>query len=173
MADAVFGLPASLLVFGDPGGLFEKHPQIFGARLDQAGYHALLDDRVAARSQAGAEEEIGDIPAAAAHPVEIIERLAVPRDLAFYRDGVVLGVLTAGAAFGIVELQFDGSGAYRLAHAGTVEDDIRHRLAAQHLGGTLTHDPAHRIDYIRFAATIWTDDPHQITGNRNRGGINE
>ncbi len=59
--DAVFGVAAALLVFGDTGGLFDEDAQLFGFGLDQARHHALLDDGIAARAQTGAQENIGDV----------------------------------------------------------------------------------------------------------------
>ena len=64
MADAVLRLAAALLVPGDAGGLLEEGAQVVGPRLDDARDHALLDDRVAARAQAGAEEQLRDVLAA-------------------------------------------------------------------------------------------------------------
>ena len=51
------GFAAALLVLGDARGLLEEHAQLLGLRLDDARDHALLDDRVAARAEAGAEEQ--------------------------------------------------------------------------------------------------------------------
>ena len=44
-------------------------------RLDDARDHVLLDDRVAARAEAGAEEQLRDVLAAAAHAVQEVRRL--------------------------------------------------------------------------------------------------
>jgi hypothetical protein len=65
VADAGFGFLAALLVLGDAGGLFQVDAQVLGLGLDDLRDHALLDDRVAARAQARAEEQIGDVAAAA------------------------------------------------------------------------------------------------------------
>src|SRR5690606_30153515 len=77
VADAVLGLAAPLLVLGDAGRLLEVDPQLLGLGLDHLADHALLDDRVAARAQAGTEEQVGDVPAAAAGAVEVVAALAV------------------------------------------------------------------------------------------------
>src|SRR5690606_35573591 len=69
VADAGLGLLAALLVLGDAGGLLQVDAQVLGPGLDDLADHALLDDRVAARAQAGAEEEIGDVATAAAGAV--------------------------------------------------------------------------------------------------------
>ena len=66
VADAGLGFLAAFLVLGDAGGFFEVDAQVLGLGLDDLRDHALLDDRVAARAQAGAEEQVGDVAAAAA-----------------------------------------------------------------------------------------------------------
>ena len=60
-ASAVLGLAAALLVLGDARGLLEEHAQLLGLGLDDARDHALLDDRVGARPEARAEEDVGDV----------------------------------------------------------------------------------------------------------------
>ncbi len=59
--DAVFSIAAALLVFGDTCCLFNEDTQLFRLGLDQTRHHALFDDGVAAWTQAGAEENIGDV----------------------------------------------------------------------------------------------------------------
>ena len=148
VADAGLGLAAALLVLGDAGGLLQKEPQVLGTRLDEARDHALLDDGVTAGAQTGAEEEILDVPAPAAGTVEEVVGLAVAADLALDRDLGVLGVFAPGTPIRVVEEEFDGGQADRLAAGGAVEDDVGHGLAAQHLGRGFTHDPAHGVDDI-------------------------
>ena len=80
VADAGFGFLAALLVLGDAGGLLQVHAQVLGPGLDDLADHALLDDRVAARAQAGAEEQVGDVAAAALAAVEVVVALAVAAD---------------------------------------------------------------------------------------------
>src|SRR5690606_17379578 len=78
--DPVLGLAAALLVLGDAGGLLQVHAQVLRARLDDLADHALLDDRVAARPQAGAQEQVGDVAPAALAAVEVVAGLAVAAD---------------------------------------------------------------------------------------------
>ena len=77
--DAALGLAAPLLVARDAGGLLEEGPHLVGLRLDDARDHALLDDRVAARAEAGTEEQLRDVLAAATRAVQEIRRRAVAR----------------------------------------------------------------------------------------------
>ena len=80
--DAVLGLAAPLLVLGDAGGFFQVHPQLPRAGLDQLADHALLDDGVTARSEAGTQEDVHDVPAPAFVAVQEIGRLRIPGHLA-------------------------------------------------------------------------------------------
>src|SRR5690606_6244695 len=70
VADTCLGLLAALLVLGDARSLLQIHPQVLGPGLDDLADHALLDDRVAARSQAGTEEQVGDVATSALAAVE-------------------------------------------------------------------------------------------------------
>ncbi len=173
VADAIFGFLAALLVTGDAGRLFDEGAHVFGLALDDTGDHALLDDRVAARAEAGAEEQLRDVLAAAADAVQVVIGAAITFDLTFERDLVVTGVSAPKFAVRVVEDQLDGGGAHGFARRGAVEDDVRHRVAAQMFRGQLTHDPAHGVDDVRLAAAVGADDAGEITGEGDVGGIDE
>ncbi len=95
LGDAAFRLLAALLVTGDARGLLDERAHVIGLGLDDARNHALLDDRVAARSEAGAQKEIGDVLAAAARGIDEIAGRAVARNLALQRHLVVVRVHAA------------------------------------------------------------------------------
>src|SRR5690606_1983494 len=95
VADAGLGFLAPLLVLGDAGGLLQVHAQFLGPGLDDLADHALLDDRVAARAQARAEEQVGDVAPPALAAVEVVGALAVARNRALDRDLVERRVLAA------------------------------------------------------------------------------
>ena len=173
VADAILGLATAFLVFRYARGLFQVDAQVLGTCLDKARDHALFDDRITARTQPGAEEQVGDVAAPAAHAVEVVQRLAVARDLALHRDLAVLRILPARTAVGIVEHQFNGGRADRLATGRAVENNVGHRLAAQVFGRALAHDPAYRVDDIGLAAAIGSDDTDEITGEQDRGRVDK
>ena len=79
VGDARLGFLAAFLVTRDAGGFFDEGAHVIGLRLDDARDHALLDDGVAAAAEAGAEEQLGDVLAAAARAVQEIVRGAVAR----------------------------------------------------------------------------------------------
>ncbi len=173
MADAGLGFLAAFLVLGDAGGFLQVDAQILGPGLDDLADHALLDDRVAARPQAGAEEQVGDVAAAALGAVEVVVALAVAADLALDRDFVERGEFAGDGVIAVVEDQFDGRLRHRLARRAAGKDHVGQRVAAQAAGGTLAHHPADRIDDVGFAATVGTDHAGHVGGQVQRGRIDE
>ena len=85
VGDARLGFLAALLVAGDAGGFLDEGAHVIGLGLDDARDHALLDDGVAARSQAGAQEQLRDVLAAATRAIQEIVGRAVARHLALER----------------------------------------------------------------------------------------
>lgn len=172
-ANAILGLAATLLVFGDARRFLDEMPQIFGFGLDQPGNHALLDDRIAAWAKAGAEEDVGDITATALGAVEEIGVLPVAGHPAADGNLGKRRVFASQAAVGIVEDQLDAGLRHRLAGVGAVEDDIGHRLAAQVLRRALTHYPADGIDDVGLAAAVGPDHRRHVAREAHGGGIDK
>ena len=56
--EPVLGLAPALLVLRDAGRLLEEQAQLLGLALDDPADRALADDRVGARAEAGAEEDV-------------------------------------------------------------------------------------------------------------------
>ena len=168
-----FGLLAPLLVLGDTRGFLQEDPQLLGLGLDDARDHPLLDDRVGARPQAGAEEKIVDIPAPHRDVVDVVRRIAVARQHALDRELGVLPPLAADAAQAVVEIQLDRRAADRLAVARAVEDDVLHRFAAQRRRLRFAEHPAHGVDDVGLPAAVGADDPDQLARRGNGGRIDE
>src|SRR5690606_21895600 len=97
--------------------------QFLGLGFNQARNHALLDNGVAARAEAGAEENIGNIAAATLGAIEVVDILAVAADLALDRNFRKGGVLAGQRAIAVIENQFNGGLAYGLALSCTVKND--------------------------------------------------
>src|SRR5690606_33584120 len=157
VADACLGLLAALLVFGDARGLLQIHPQVLGPGLDDLADHALLDDRVAARSEAGTEEQVGDVATSALAAVEVVLAGAVAADDPLDRDLVERRVLAGDRVVGVVEHQLYHRLRNGLAGRGAGKDHVGQRVAAQAAGRALAHDPAHRIDDVGLATTVRPD----------------
>ena len=173
VAHAVFRLPPPLLVAGDAGRFFQIAAQLFRTGFHDTADHALFDDGIAAWPQARAQEQVGDIPPAAAVAVEKIHGLAIPADHSLDRNLVVAGVFSADGAVTVVEHQFHLSGTHRLAAAGAGEDHITHGSAAQHLGRAFPQHPAHGVDDVGFATAIGAHHANEVGGQQQCGGVHK
>ena len=80
IGDAALGLAPPFTILGYARGLLQKNPQLLGPRLDDAGNHALLDDRVGTRPEAGPEEQIVNVAAAYRNIVDVVGRVAIARE---------------------------------------------------------------------------------------------
>ena len=152
--NTVLGLAAAGLVLGDPRRFLDIHPQLFRLGFNQPGNHALLNNGVAARAQTGAQEDVGNVLAAALGAVEEIVGLAVAGDLTLYRDLVELAVFASDSGIGVIEDQLNGRLGHRLAGIGAIEDHVRHGLTAQVLGGGFPHHPAYRVNDIGLPTPV-------------------
>ena len=72
-----FGLTTALAVLGYARGFFEKYPQVLRLGFNHARNHALLNDGVGARAQAGTQKNIRNIAPAHWDVVDVIHRIAV------------------------------------------------------------------------------------------------
>ena len=173
MANAVLRFAPPFLVLRDARGFFQIGAQGIGLGFHQFGNHALFDDRVAARAEARAEEDVGDVSTPAARAVQGIGGLRVAADFAADGELRIGGELAAHAAIAIVEDQLDGGEGGGLARGGAVEDDVGQCFAAQLAGGAFAHHPAHGVDDVRFAAAVRPDHRVAIARQNNRRGIHE
>ena len=173
MGKAVVGLAATLPILGNASRLFEKGPQFVRLGVRQLADHALLDDRVAARAEAGAQKDAANVASATSAAVEVVGRLAVPRQFPAHGDFAECRVLTADAGVLVVEQKLHRGHAGGLPRARTLEDHVHHRIAAQLLRGAFAHCPTHGVDDVRLAAADRPDDGVAVAGERNRRRIDE
>jgi hypothetical protein len=173
VGDASLGFLAPLLVLRHACGFLEKDAQLLGLRLDHAGDHPLLDDRVGAGTQASAEKEVVDVAATDGDVVDVVGTVAVARQHALDRQLDVLAPLPADATGTVVEVQLDRRAADRLAVARAVEDDVLHRLATQRGCLRFAEHPANRVDDVRLAAAVGTDDADELSRRGDGGRIDE
>ena len=165
--------PTTLAVLGDSRRLLEKCPELFRPGFDQAGDRALLDDGVASRSETGAEKHVHHVTTAALGGVQEVLGVPLATDLALDRDLRVGGESPSEAPVAVVEHELHRGLRERLAGVGAGEHDIGHGSAAKMAGGELAHDPAHRVDDVRLATAVRTDNADQIAGKGYRGGVDE
>ena len=152
-----FGFAPAGLVLADSGRLFDQAAAILGLGGDDFGDLALLDDRVATKSDAGVAEEVVNVlqpRGLLVHQVFGLTRaVETPRDL----DLAVGGERCGRLAVGVVEGQRDLGHADRRAVLRAREDHVVHALAAELAGRLLAHHPLDGIDDVRLAATVRSD----------------
>ena len=126
----IFCFAAALFVFRYACSLFQKNPQLFRTRLNDARDHALPNDGVGTRTEAGTQENVLNVATADRLVVDVVRGGAVTRERPLDRNFSERAPLPCSLAGGIVKQQLDGRPTRRLAIGGAVEDDILHRLAA-------------------------------------------
>ena len=131
VVQAVFRFAPAFLVLGHARGLFQEDPQLLGLGLDDAGNHALPDNRVGAGTETGTEEDVLDVAAACRQVVDVVAGGAVAGQHPLHGDLAVLAPLPGGTAVAVVEHQFDAGPAARFTRSRAVEDHVLHRFAAQ------------------------------------------
>ena len=172
-AHATRGFLAALFIFGNACRFLDENAQLLWLGFDESANHALFDNGIATRAQAGTQENIRDIPATAFGAIEKVIGLRLSADQA--SDGYlgVSGILAAYTAITVIKHQFDRGLSHRLAIHRAVEDDIRHGLATQIFGRTFAHYPTYRIDNIGFSAAIRANHCTHIARKIDRRGIDE
>src|SRR5579884_3480193 len=116
---------------------------------------SLRDDRVRAGAEPGSHQQLVHVAQPHLLAVDVELRLAravgAPRDLHFVEAERQLVVV-------VVERQRDFGHPERLARVVAGEDDVFHSLRAQAARRLLAEHPADRVDQIRFAGAVGTDD---------------
>jgi len=170
---AAFGFLAPLAILGDPCGFFEKATDILGARLDDARDHALLDDCVCPRPQPGAEKHIDHVLAPDMNVIDVVARITTAVEHPLDRDLRIARPLPRRPALAVIEDHLHACARHSLAGGRAVEDDVLHRLPAQRGRPRFAQHPAHRIDDVRLAAPVGTDNPYQVARHDHGRRIDE
>ncbi len=173
VAQPALGFLPALAVARHAGGFFEEVAQLLGTRLDNAVDHALLDDAVGAGAHASAQKQVANITLAHREVVDEELRVTVALEHPTHRNLGKRLPLPGRPSLAVVEQQFHRRARHRFAPARAVENDVLQRLAAQPAGRRLAEHPAHCIDDVGLAAAIGPDHAHQLSGHRNRHGIDE
>ena len=176
--DAILGLSPTLAILRYARRFLEVGPEFLGLGHHQLGNHALFDDRVAAGSDSGSQEDIDHVAASATRAVQVVGGLGVPGEFPTNGDFRIgsepaLGEFAARAAVAIVEDQFDGRQGGGLADLRPDEDDVGERFAAQLPRRTLSENPAHGVDDVGFAAAVWTNYGATVAREGDGRGVNE
>ncbi len=145
------------LVLRDAGGLFDQAPAVLGLGREDLVDAALLDDRVRAHAEAGAEQLVLDVAQAHLLVVQEVFAVAVAVDAPSHAQRPV-GVALLAVAVGGGQGQDDFRHSERAPLGGAVEDDVVHLFAAQDLGALLAEGPGDRVADVRLAAAVGSDD---------------
>jgi hypothetical protein len=145
----------------DASGLLEHAPALLGLGLDDLADPALVDER--RRARAGRRVGQQDLHVARAHlaAVDAIGRAGFPLDAARHVERLVLVELRRRLAIGIVDRHRDFGIVARRPIVGAGKDHIVHVGGAHGLVGRFAHDPAQRLDQVRFAAAVGADHAGQ------------
>ncbi len=171
--EARLGLAPALLVLGDAGSLFEEEAQLLGLALDDPRDRPLADDRVGARPEPGAEEDVLDVAPAHRLAVDVVAAGAVARQHPLDGDLGEPIPRPPCARLAVVEHELDAGTAGRLSQVRAVEDHVLHRLAAQLARLALAEHPAHRVDDVGLAAAVRADDADELAGKLEVGRFDE
>ncbi len=173
MAHPGFGLPSPVFVMRDAGCFLHKGAEFLWTRLDNSADHPLLDNGIGAVAQSGPPEQIRNVPPPTLCFIEPVFRSPVSGQSPFNSDLAETRIGLCTFSIGIVKHQFDGCFTDRLSRFRSIENDVRHAVAPQLPGGTLTHDPAYGVNHIGLATAVWSDDASHVGRNRDRRGVDE
>ena len=172
-AQAQLRLVAAGVEAGDAGRLLEQRPALVRFGADQGADLALADQRRRMRPGGGVGEQDLDVAGPDLPAVDPIGRARAALDAA--RDLELVGVVEGGRrlARAVVE-QHGGLGdVARGSIGGAAEDDVVHLGPPHLLGRTFAHDPLDRLDQIRLAAAVGTDDAGKPGLDRELDGLDE
>ncbi len=142
----------------DAGRFFDQHAAIFRLRGDHLTDRVLLDDREAFCTRARIHEDLLDVAQTRGLFVDQVLGLARPVQTSSDHDFGMLEVLDRERSAVVLESQRNFAHTHRRVAFGSREDHIFHRRSAEMLRGHLTHHPNERVDDVRLAATVRTDD---------------
>ncbi len=155
---------AALAVLAEPGRLLDQHPPVARLGGDDRLDAALGDDGVHLLAEARVGEDLDHVDEPALGAVDAV--LALPRAVQPPQDRD-LADRQVQPTGGVVEHDLDLGLGSRLDAAGTREDHVLHRLAANGQGRLLAHRPQHRVGDIGLARAVGPDD-HRHAGREGQ-----
>ena len=167
---ATLGAVLAVAVEPDAGRLFEQRSPLVGPVGEEKVDHLGFDDHAGVAAEAGAAEQILDVPEPDRSAVQEIVALAGAGEPAGHHD---FAVGDRQVAVAVVEEEGDLGDVDRPAGGGALEDDVFHLAAAEQAGRLLAQDPAHRVGDVRLAAAVGTDDGGHAFLEGQRDGVGE
>ncbi len=145
-------------VLGDVGRLLDERAALLGAARQDGVQLALADDRVGVFAQARVVQDVLHVHEARRRPVDQVLGLAG----AIHPAGDAhLGKVDGQRVVGVVQNQGDFGHANGAAGRRSREDDVFHRLSAQHLGALLAQDPQNSVRHVGLAGAVGADDDRE------------
>jgi hypothetical protein len=117
--------------------------------------HFELDDRIGIGTHSSVGEKVNDVFATAEATIEEILAFAITKQPACNDD---FGKFSREYVLCVFDDNRDLSHSEWFAYAGTVEDDLIHRIGSQERRFLFAQHPSDSVNDIGFATTIWTDD---------------
>jgi hypothetical protein len=157
-AQPELGLMAAGIEAGDAGRLVDDHAPVGRLGVDQGTDAALADQRRRTRSSRCIGKECLHVTGADLAAVHRVGRAVAALDAAHNVE--LIGIVHHGRrrARLVVQRQHDLGDVARRPRAGAGEDHVLHLAAAHLLGRGLAHHPLHRLDEVRLAAAVGTDN---------------
>jgi hypothetical protein len=151
-----FTLPQ--LVLAHPGCLLQQAAPLLDSSAEQLLDHLQLDDRIAVRCQAAIEQQLLEIAQPARHPVEQILALPVPIQPAREHH---LRKVYGEQPSDVLQPQRHLRHPQGLERPTAVEDELLHRLTAQHRRALLAQHPSDCIHDVALATAVGTHNRGQ------------
>ena len=154
----------------DPGGLLEDGAAILAGSHQERIDTPLLDDAVGLGGGACAAEQVADVAQPADLAVDEILALAAAVDTAANLHFIGLDGQQSGA---VVEDERSFGAVERLAGDGACEDHVGHLAAAEAAYRLLAEDPLDRVDDVRLARPVRSDDDGDAVGELETRSVGE
>ncbi len=152
LADRLF---LALAVLEDTRGLLDERAPVLGTGFENLGELALADDDVHLAADAGVGQQLLHIHQTATGAVDFVLAAAVAEHPSGDRH---LGVFDRQGVVRVVDRDCDFGSTQRRTRGRAGEDDVFHLAATQSLGTLFAHHPGERVDHIRLAGPVGTDD---------------
>jgi hypothetical protein len=145
----------SVPIEADSRRFLEQRSPLFRAVGEQQVDHLGFNHHSGIAAEAGASQEVLDVPQPYRGTVEQVVALAGTGEPPGYHD---LPIGDGQVAITVVEKQRDLRHVDGPPCGGALKDDVFHLAASQQPSRLLAQDPAHRIGNVRFAAPVRSDD---------------
>ncbi len=145
----------ALAVLEDARSLFDERAVAAGIGPQNRVQPPLPDDHVHLLPEPGVAQQLLDVEQTAGRAVDRVFGTPVAEDGAADRH---LAVVDVQRVVGVVDRQAHLCAAEWRAGGRSREDHVLHRRAAQVLRALFTHHPGERVDDVRLAGTVRTDD---------------